>query len=127
MKLNADHGKIILRISLSLVFLWFGINQLISPADWLGFVPAVFLGVITAKTLIFINASFEIIFGLLLICGLYVRIAALILGLHLLGISFSLGYSALAVRDFGLSLATIAICFFGEDKICVDYLYQKKV
>jgi hypothetical protein len=44
---------------------------------------------------------------------------------HLLGISLSLGFSAIAIRDFGLSMATIAIFFYGIDKCTLDMLYLR--
>lgn len=120
MKINSEYGKIILRISLSLVFLWFGINQLYSPSNWTVFVPKLFSGIIASKLLVMINGSFEVIFGLIMISGIYLRLTALLLSLHLIGISFSLGYSALAVRDLGLSLSTLSIFFLGPDKWCFD-------
>ena len=69
-----------------------------------------------------LNGCFEVIFGMLLLSGFYVRGVSLILGLHLIGISFSLGYSAIGVRDFGLSMATISLFFFGEDNFFLDTL-----
>lgn len=120
MKIKPEYGKIILRIGLSLVFLWFGINQLYSPSSWTGFVPVAFSSIISASTLVLFNGSIEVILGLMMLTGIYVRFASLILGLHLLGIAFSLGFSAIAVRDFGLAVATLAVFFLGSDKLCLD-------
>ncbi|MEK6856700.1 MAG: hypothetical protein AABX49_01665, partial [Nanoarchaeota archaeon] len=63
---------------------------------------------------------FEVVFGLLLLIGLFTKIVSLILALHLLVISFSLGYNDIAVRDFILSLATFSIFLNGKDKLCLD-------
>lgn len=35
-----QYAPIVLRIGISLVFLWFGIHQLISPETFLDYVPA---------------------------------------------------------------------------------------
>ena len=120
MKINSEYGKIILRISLSLVFLWFGINQIYSPLEWVGFIPNFLSQIISAKTLIILNGSFEIIFGLMMLTGLYLRIVSLFLSLHLISIALSLGYSALLVRDLGLAFAVLATLFLGPDKWCLD-------
>lgn len=120
MKINSEYGKIILRISLSLVFLWFGISQLYSPGSWSGFIPAFLTALLPAKTFVLINGAIEVILGLMLLSGLYVRFASLILGLHLLGIAFTMGYNAVAIRDVGLGLATLAILFNGYDKWCLS-------
>ncbi len=114
------YGHLILRVSLALVFLWFGINQLYDPFAWTGLVPQFFTQFILAKSLVIANGCVEIILSLFLISGTYTRIVSILLGLHLLGIAVSLGYSAIAVRDFGLSLATLSIAFFEPDRFTVD-------
>ena len=48
MEINSEYGKRVLRISLSLVFLWFGINQLYFPSSWIGFVPSFLSGIFGA-------------------------------------------------------------------------------
>lgn len=106
----------VLRIALSLVFIWFAIDQLRDPEMWSGFVPLwiVDMGV-SATMLVTANAVFEIVFGTLLLLGIFVRPVALLLALHLAGITISLGYNAIAVRDFGLSLATLSVFLQGTD------------
>lgn len=120
MRISQEYGKIILRIGMSLVFLWFGITQLYDPSSWTAFVPAFLTAMLPAKTIVMLNGSFEVIFGLLLLAGLYLRIASILLGLHLAGIAFSLGYSATAIRDLGLSIATLSIFFNGYDRWCMS-------
>lgn len=104
-----------LRIGLALVFLWFAVNQFLDPSTWEGFIPLwiVNLGVPT-QPLIYANATFELIFGLLLLFGVYTRIAALLLAIHLAGITISLGHNAIGVRDFGLTLATFSLFLKGK-------------
>jgi uncharacterized membrane protein YphA (DoxX/SURF4 family) len=120
MKINSENGKIILRISLALVFLWFGINQVYSQSEWVGFIPDFLSEIINPNLLVLINGSFEIILGIALITGFYTRLSALLLSLHLFGIALSIGYNPIAIRDLGLALATLSIFFNGTDKWCYD-------
>lgn len=122
MNFNKEHGQIILRISLALVFFYFSISQLIDPNYWIGFVPdyALQFG-LTAKTLVLVNGIFELIFGSLLILGIYTRTSALLLSIHLIGIASTIGFTdPTGVRDLGLALAVLSIVFSGKDKWCLD-------
>lgn len=58
--------------------------------------------------------------GALLIIGFYTRWAALFLALHLAGILLSLGYNAIAVRDFGLTLALFSLALQGAGHWSLD-------
>ena len=119
-------AKPVLRIALSLVFVSFGIMQLGNSLEWSGFVPdfALSLG-FQAITLVKINAILELSFGVLMLLGLYTRIVALILSLHLFVIASSLGFNDLAVRDFGLAFATLAVFLNGPDDFCLDKKFNK--
>ena len=115
------------RISISLVFLWFGFNEIFNTEAWLIWLPQFAYNLpITPTTLVLINGTFEIIFGGLLLLGLFTRIAAFLLFIHLLGISFSIGYSDVAIRDLGLSLVTLSIFLSGPDKWCLEEKLGKK-
>lgn len=106
----------ILRIGIALVIMWFGFQQLLHPIVWTGFLPGFVKSLpLTSITFIYLNGWFEVVAGLLLILGLFTRVASLLLALHLLGIVFSLGYGATAMRDLGLVIALVSIFFQGED------------
>lgn len=120
-------GKIILRISLALVFLYFGIVQLKDPSSWSGFVPEFLtFSFLSANNIVVFNGFMEIVLGTFLIVGLYVRFASMVMALHLFGIAFSIGFSPLGIRDFGLAFATLALFFFGADRYTVDSKFAKK-
>ena len=90
----------ILRLSMALVFLWFGLNQVFNPSFWVGYLPSwTYNLVVSANTLVMLNGFFETILSVFLLVGSYTRISALLLGLHLLGITFSIGYNDIAIRD----------------------------
>lgn len=115
-----EYAPVVLRISMALVFLWFAINQLISPSNWTGYLPNFLLNTSNPEFFIYMNAIFEIIFGSTLILGMFTRISALLLGIHLLGISITMGWTAIAIRDYGLAFATITIFLNGPDKWCIN-------
>ena len=120
MKNYIEYSRIFTRIAISLVFIWFGLNQIISPNNFMGYLPSFILLSTYAKTFIYLNGIFELILGAFLILGLFTRITALILGINLIGIILGLGYNDVAVRDFGLMLVTLAIFLGGKDKWCLE-------
>ena len=74
----------------------------------------------SVQILIMGNGLIETVFGLLLFAGLFTRLSALLLTIHLLGIAVSLGYNDILIRDLGLSLATFTVFLNGADKWSLD-------
>jgi uncharacterized membrane protein YphA (DoxX/SURF4 family) len=112
---NAAWGLFVIRIGLSGVLLWFGTREIFTPAEWIGYVPmwAVALSGVSAASIVLLNGILEIISGLLILLGVFTRLAALAMGLHLVLIAFSLGYNSIAVRDMGLAAAFFGIALAG--------------
>ncbi len=111
-------GVLTLRYGLALVFLWFGFSQLTNPGDWTSFVPvsiANFLP-LPVTMIVLLNGLLEVVCGVLLVLNVAVRWAALLLALHLAGITVSLGYNSVAVRDFGLMMATFSLALLHPGK-----------
>jgi len=121
-----DFAPALLRYGLGLVYLWFGISQWLNPNYFIGYLPSFIFNSGFAQTFVLINGTFEIIAGILLILGIFTRIVALLLGLHLLAILIDLGYGDVAIRDFGLAISTITIALFGNDKYCLGRRIWKK-
>ncbi len=122
-------APIILRIGISLVFLWFGSQQLLNTNSWISFIPdwVVNISHLSAQTLVHFNGAFEIVFGICLLFGYFTRITALLLALHMLDITFTVGYTSIGIRDFGLSIATLSIFLYGVDAWCLDkYFLNRK-
>jgi len=118
-------APIILRYGIGLVYLWFGISQLLNPANFVGYLPDFIFNSSYATTFVLINAVFEIIASILLISGIFTRIVAILLALHLLAITIDVGYGEIGVRDFGLTIATITIFLWGEDEWCMEKKWKK--
>ena len=107
---NRDLGLYLLRFGLVLVYLYFGITQLMDPVSWSGIVPswATSISTLEAVTIVYVNAIFEIVFALLLAIGLWTKWVSFILGIHLGIITITMGFTPVGARDFGLTLATFA-------------------
>jgi uncharacterized membrane protein YphA (DoxX/SURF4 family) len=116
-------GVTMLRLGLAFVFLWFGFSQLSNSAMWTSFVPDWATSIMDAGTLVLLNGVFEVVAGAMLAFGLLTRYVALLLGIHLFVIGGSMGFSAIGVRDIGLSIATLTLFFLGHE----DYFFSKKV
>ncbi len=122
-KFNKDYAPVFVRWGAGIVFFLFGISQLINPENWLAWFPT--LNFIEPLTLIFVNGIVDLIIGFLLLIGLLTRIIAFLAVLHLVGVIFTLGYNDIAIRDFGLLLASLSVLFHGPDKLCLDKRFRK--
>ncbi len=116
-----NFGITLLRIAVAFVFLWFGFSQISDAAMWTSYVPTWTSAIASAGTMVYLNGAFEIIAGSLLALGIFPRFISAILGLHLIIISSSLGFTAVGVRDIGLGFATLALAFLGADRFAVSY------
>jgi len=112
----------VLRIGLSLVFLWFSLNQFFFVNDFVNLIPEWLVSASGMSPAVFVigNAFLEFVLGMFLILGIHVRFSAFILSVHLVGIAFSLGYGALMIRDLGLAIATFSVFLQGADAWCVQ-------
>ena len=119
---TSKYAPFITRYGMSLVFLWFGFTQVMGPESWTSLIPEFITNIthLSALTFVYLNGGMEIVLGILLIIGIYTRISALILALHLLFITIDVGYNAIGIRDFGLTLATLSIFFNGPDFLSLE-------
>ncbi len=120
--LNPNLGVFILRVAMAILFLWFGFSQLLDASSWVSWVPswAEDLTRLEPSMIVLLNGGFEIAMGVLLALGLYTRIAAILLGIHLALLVFEIGISPIGVRDFALMGATFALAFFPPDSYSLD-------
>jgi len=117
----------VLRIGMSIIILWFGYQQVTDPTTWIGFLPAWTTVIPISQTgLVFLNGTFEIVFGVFLFLGFYTRFVSLILALHMFDITYVVGLDAIGMRDLGLSIGILAIFLYGADDFSVDAIYKNK-
>ena len=125
-KILDKYFPFVLRAGLAIVFLYFGINQLIHPQFFVGWLPKeVSLLPLSPIKFVILNGGFEVLFGSLLLLGIYRRVSALLLGLHLLGITYTIGFTEIGIRDLGLAIATLVIAMIKDDFFSLDYLFKK--
>ncbi len=115
-------SPVVLRLSIALVFLWFGINQIADPNQWVAYVPdsVVNFSGLAVTTIVFLNAIFEIILGSALLLGFFTRWTSALLALHIIDIFVIVGLNATGVRDFGIAAATLTIWLNGSDWFTLD-------
>jgi uncharacterized membrane protein YphA (DoxX/SURF4 family) len=107
--------SLLLRLGLGVEFVIFGYGKLTDLPSWLGYIPPWMspLLPLPATTFLQVVGGVELVLGLLLIVGLWVRVIAMLAALHLLGVLVALGYNDLAVRDFVAFMAALALAALG--------------
>lgn len=123
-----NNGQSLIRWGIALVYIWFGFQQLQHPLLFVAWIPkeAGFIPLEGWK-LIMLNGGMEVTLGALLLIGVFTRISALVLGLHLAFITYSIGLSEIGVRDFGLTFATLGLAGMPEDKLSLENFIMRRV
>ncbi len=123
-----ESGPVVLRIAVSLVFLWFGTQQLIDASSWVRLVPEFVLSItgMSATTLVHLNGAMEVVLGLCLLVGFFTRVSALILALHMIHIIAAVGYGPTGIRDLGIALSTLSVFLYGPTRLSVDEIISVK-
>lgn len=118
-------SPVVLRVGLALVMYWFGFTQIFNPSRFAGLIPDVIANIFgSAQTVSFINGIAEVILATFLITGLFTRIVAWLLAIHLAGITLILGWTPNGIRDFGLTMALVAVALHGPDKYSLDRKFR---
>jgi uncharacterized membrane protein YphA (DoxX/SURF4 family) len=123
------YGKLILRIGLGGVFIYFGLSQIINPERWTALLPEFVSGFhfIRPESIVFLNGVFDFLIGFSFILGFFLKIVSVVAFLHLISIViFSLGWTPIGVRDLGLALAALSLFFGEEDGLSLDYFFRKE-
>lgn len=121
-------STLILRISLGLVFLFFGLGKFKGDAyakttKSLQIVKSL---PILPDTTVLLIGSLEILIAILLLLGLYTRLASLLASLHLISILSIFGLTNIDIlRDIGLLGAAISLFLTGSEFFCLDNLLKK--
>lgn len=112
---NLAHNKtsaLLLRSGLAIVFLYAAVSSFKTPLDWTGYLPHFLVSSFSAVTLVKIFAVYEVILGLWLVSGLYLKWAAMLCALTLAGIVVLNPHDLIVTfRDIGLVFAALALVF----------------
>lgn len=112
MKALHDYALFALRVTMGLLFGYFGVLAVLDPArqqalwvaSWIQQLP-----VVGSVEFIFAWGVFQLLLALALILGLYLRFAGLAAAAALLGIVFSVGLNDIAYRDVVLATAAVVV------------------
>lgn len=111
-KLNAE---IILSFFLAFVVLWFGVNEILAPQNWVGLAPEFLKNLFPVNLLILAHGTALTLCGAALVLNIYRKAAAAIIAILLLEIIVNFlvnyGLSDIVARDIGLFGAALAIIF----------------
>lgn len=101
---------LLLRIGLASVYLYAGIASILSPNDWIAFLPSFMSIFAPATTALLLIAISQIILALWLISGIKTFYAAIVAGVMILGIIvFNLNALIVTFRDFTIFFSAIAL------------------
>jgi uncharacterized membrane protein YphA (DoxX/SURF4 family) len=111
--LMRDWGPTMVRMILGLVFLWFGVQELLQPRLWTGYVPLASSDSGIALGLVLIHGGLLWLLATALILGIAPRAAALLGALALaeiiLSIAFVHGLNDIVARDLGVLGLALAV------------------
>lgn len=110
----SKYSGFILRVGISFVFIWFGLDSIIATEKWISLVPewAKMFG--SPEVLVLAHGIVEFVFGIFLAFNLWRRISASILFLSLFNTLFLVS-GPILVRDIGLAVATLSIALYKEE------------
>jgi uncharacterized membrane protein YphA (DoxX/SURF4 family) len=112
---------VVLRIGISLLYLWFGFSQIFNPGEWISFLPDyASLVPVSREHIVLINGLSEVFMASLILIGWKVRWVASFLAIHAFHILITVGYNAIGVRDFGILVAVVTIALNGADRWSLD-------
>ncbi len=109
------YAPLVARLGIGFVFIWFGWSGITNPQMWMSLVPAWTGTFASAHTLVLLHGWFELIFGILLFAGFWIRITSALLFINLFHTLFLVGYGAILIRDIGLCALTLTVFLWGED------------
>ncbi len=103
----------IIALGLAAVFLWFGIDKFMTPAAWLGWMPAWMNGLfgMPIESWLKIVGASEILFGIMILIPVrnVRRAGAVLIALQLLAILPIAGFNDIGLRDFAMMMSAIGL------------------
>lgn len=115
LKKLAEKYPLVMRVFLGFVLLWFGVNELMDPRYWSGYVPPLVLQFFPFSVNVFVQGHGVVLslLGLALFFKIHMRITGFVIMGVLLSIISGLimidGFNEIVVRDIGLFGLALAI------------------
>lgn len=124
-----EYAPLFVRLGVGFVFLLLGIQQFLFAEQWSSWLPEWLIQALPNAALttrvILVNASIDVLLGLALLLGIFTRIVAILMIIHLVGVLLTLGYNDIAIRDLGILLAAIAVAIYGADRWCLETCWRR--
>jgi uncharacterized membrane protein YphA (DoxX/SURF4 family) len=113
---NPDLGTWLLRLGLVFIFAYAGVQSLMHPAEWVGFMPTALTQHFDANMLLKFFSVLELLLAAWLLIGKYLRFAALFAAAMLVGITLSnIPQLIITFRDVGLAAMALALAAIAKD------------
>ena len=118
-------STLLLRIGLGGVFFWFGLDKYHDPHAWHTWVPVVIQGKLPVAMDLFlrIQGVTEMVFGALIVTGLFTRFACLICAAFILTVLHYFGLNQALIRDLALFMICLSLLVSGPKQISFDHLF----
>jgi uncharacterized membrane protein YphA (DoxX/SURF4 family) len=105
-----DKAPLLLQLGLAIVFVYAALSSLVSPRDWVGYVPDFIQLILPAEVVLVGLSVVELVLAVWLLSGVYVRYAAVVAAALLAGVTISnLSLLPISFRDIGLFFAALAL------------------
>ena len=119
MPFSLRYPQLAIRISLAIVFIWFGLDKFIDPQHWSGTLPQVLTNLaatlhIGARDLLFLSGIFEVLVAVSLVTGFFIRWFASATLIFVLFAGIAHGFGDDLVRDIGVMGGLVAIITWPE-------------
>lgn len=119
---SSKYSYLALRLGLTAVFLWFGIDKLFHPTYWLNAwvtpqaTSLIKLAGLSGIQFIYFDGIFEIFIGLSLLTGIFTKFFSLLAIAFLIVVLFFVGISEVTIRDFGLIGGFVAVILWPDGR-----------
>ncbi|MFQ5847810.1 MAG: DoxX family membrane protein [Candidatus Methylomirabilales bacterium] len=104
-------SRLVVRVGLAVVFLWFGVDKFVTPEAWIGWIPSWLYRLIREwqNPFLYLLGAGEVMIGLAFLTGWYLRVAATAASVFLAAVILSSPFSDITVRDIGLLGAAVSL------------------
>lgn len=110
-----SQARWVLRLGLVAVFGYAAVASLVSPSDWIGYLPQSLVRVVPGHILLFGFSLYQIVLCVWLLSGKYVRYAAIAAAVTMVGIVLAdLQLFAITFRDVAIVSGAVALALISD-------------
>jgi uncharacterized membrane protein YphA (DoxX/SURF4 family) len=112
---NLDKARWVLRLGLVAVFGYAAVASLVSPSDWIGYLPQFAVHIIPANALLFGFSLYQVLLCIWLLSNKYARYAAIVAAVTMVGIIFAdIQLFAVTFRDIAIASGAVALAILSD-------------